>query len=190
MNQLCTLACKSSRTYFNVQSSVRFYNGHSSMRALREKILAEKDDNDLALEQLDPTLLKPFPEFRNVAAGPVLAKDLYESVWGPYKEIAAPKTLMEPYDKLWEEYVERNGFSPIEYFTSFEFEDRYKGNLLWWDYFRPHKGRIQKQRTRKSCIRHGKISTASPCPLCRDENLLISYKNVPLFNHFIDPYTM
>ena len=53
-------------------------------------------------------------------------------------------------------------------------------------------------------FRQGRISTGSPCPICRDEYLVLDYRylscknfvisfhlfrNVKLLQHFIDPYT-
>ena len=41
-------------------------NASGYVKADKEKILNSPDDNDRALEELDLSLLKPFPEFRKV----------------------------------------------------------------------------------------------------------------------------
>nr|KAG5693170.1 hypothetical protein BaRGS_035368 [Batillaria attramentaria] len=38
-------------------------------------------------------------------------------------------------------------------------------------------------------MRGGQISTGSPCPICRDEYLVLDHKNVKLLEQFVSPYT-
>lgn len=33
------------------------------------------------------------------------------------------------------------------------------------------------------------ISTGNPCPICRDEYLVLDYRNVDLLKQFISPYS-
>jgi len=197
MNHLLNISRKSlqsaPRTISNIQSASRILSRHAAgyVKADKEKILQSPDDNDRALEELDLSLLKPFPEFRKVAAGPLMPSNLYKLTWEPWKLANTPQKLVEPYDKEWDEYCDKHGHTPAEYFSSPDFEKRYGGmDYIWLDYYRPHKGRVQKQRTRRSCIKQGVIKTASPCPICRDPKILISYKNVPLLKNFIDPHTL
>jgi len=75
----------------------------------------EKDSNDLALERLDITLLKPHPEWRNVAAGPVWGDGYYELLWKDFLEKDKVALDREMHDNLWNEYVEKHGYSPAEY---------------------------------------------------------------------------
>jgi small subunit ribosomal protein S18b len=37
--------------------------------------------------------------------------------------------------------------------------------------------------------RGGKISTGNPCPICRDEYLVLHHENVDLLKQFISPHT-
>jgi len=54
---------------------------------------------------------------------------------------------------------------------------------------RNHKGMFAPRKTRKTCIRQGKISTGNPCPICRDEYLVLDYRNTELLQQFISPYS-
>lgn len=45
------------------------------------------------------------------------------------------------------------------------------------------------RKTRKTCIRGGQISTGNPCPICRDEYLVLSEENIELLKQFICPHT-
>ncbi|CAH1271457.1 MRPS18B [Branchiostoma lanceolatum] len=77
----------------------------------------------------------------------------------------------------------------VSYLRSSEFAERYRGKEVWWDYVRNHKGSVPPQKTRKTCIRARRISTGNPCPICRDQNLVVDYRNVELLQHFICPHT-
>ncbi|KAF7686177.1 28S ribosomal protein S18b, mitochondrial [Silurus meridionalis] len=77
---------------------------------------------------------------------------------------------------------------PWEYLESEEYIERYGSRLVWSDYRRNHKGGIPPQKTRKTCIRGEKIC-GNPCPICRDQNIIIHYQNVKLLQQFISPHT-
>ncbi|OCT66225.1 hypothetical protein XELAEV_18042483mg [Xenopus laevis] len=77
---------------------------------------------------------------------------------------------------------------PWEYLNSEEYLQRYGQKSIWADYRRNHKGPIPPQKTRKTCIRGGKVC-GNPCPICRDEKLGLHYKNVKLLQQFICPHT-
>ncbi|XP_025114528.1 28S ribosomal protein S18b, mitochondrial-like [Pomacea canaliculata] len=76
----------------------------------------------------------------------------------------------------------------IRYMNSKAYEEAYGGNPVWFHYRRNFKGQVAP-RTRRTCIRQGIIKTASPCPICRDEYLIVDHKNVKLLEQFISPYT-
>lgn len=77
---------------------------------------------------------------------------------------------------------------PWEYLESEAYAERYGSKPLWSDYRRNHKGSIPPQKTRKTCIRGDKIC-GNPCPICRDPNIVIHYKNVKLLQQFVSPHT-
>jgi len=76
----------------------------------------------------------------------------------------------------------------IKYMESVAFKKAYGDSPVWTHYRRNHK-RQWAPRTRETCIRQGHVSTGSPCPVCRDEYLVLDYRNTALLNQFIDPYT-
>ncbi|KAM9326491.1 small ribosomal subunit protein mS40 [Gastrophryne carolinensis] len=77
---------------------------------------------------------------------------------------------------------------PWEYLKSAEYLERYGENLVWANYRRNHKGAIPPQKTRKMCIRGGKVC-GNPCPICRDQKLIVDFRNVKLLEQFICPHT-
>ncbi|CAI9621576.1 unnamed protein product [Staurois parvus] len=77
---------------------------------------------------------------------------------------------------------------PWEYMNSEEYLERYGENLVWASYRRNFKGSIPPQKTRKKCIRAGKVC-GNPCPICRDHNLHVHYRNIRLLEQFICPDT-
>ncbi|KAL3316482.1 mitochondrial ribosomal protein, L14 [Cichlidogyrus casuarinus] len=78
----------------------------------------------------------------------------------------------------------------LQYMTSDAFEQVY-GNLpVWYHFRRNFKGHYQPNKTRKSCVVMGKIQTANPCPICRDDHLVLDYRNRDLLMHFINSVTL
>ncbi|XP_062548504.1 small ribosomal subunit protein mS40 [Armigeres subalbatus] len=73
----------------------------------------------------------------------------------------------------------------IRYLASEAYQQTYQGDLVWKQYRRNHKGLYPPNRTRKTCIRKGKLSTGNPCPICRDEYLVLDHRNVDLIKQFI-----
>lgn len=89
--------------------------------------------------------------------------------------------------------IDRTTVIPVEtsvkYLKSEAYKETYGNKPVWSQYRRNHKGAFPPLKTRKTCIRGGKISTGNPCPICRDEYLVLHYENVDLLNHFISPHT-
>lgn len=77
----------------------------------------------------------------------------------------------------------------IRYLQSVAFQKTYEGHPVWFLYRRNHKGAIPPRKTRKTCIRGGKIATGNPCPICRDEYLVLHEENIELLKQFICPHT-
>ncbi|XP_051158692.1 28S ribosomal protein S18b, mitochondrial isoform X2 [Leptopilina boulardi] len=76
----------------------------------------------------------------------------------------------------------------IKYMNSEAYKITYGDNPVWKLYRRNFKGQFAPRKTRKTCIRGGIVSTGNPCPICRDEYLIIDYKNTKLLNQFISPH--
>ncbi|XP_025421796.1 28S ribosomal protein S18b, mitochondrial [Sipha flava] len=77
----------------------------------------------------------------------------------------------------------------IKYLKSEAYKITYGDNEVWKEYRRNHKGSIPPKKTRKMCIRANMIATGNPCPICRDEYLVLDYRNVDLLKQFISPYS-
>lgn len=78
----------------------------------------------------------------------------------------------------------------LNYMESEAYKKTYKGNIVWKLYRRNHKNQLPAKNTRPTCINdEGFITTSYPCPICRDEYLVIHPENVKLLKQFIDPYT-
>ncbi|XP_047365336.1 28S ribosomal protein S18b, mitochondrial [Vespa velutina] len=77
----------------------------------------------------------------------------------------------------------------IEYMLSNAYKQTYGDEPVWTKYRRNHIGQIPPRKTRKTCIRGGIISCGNPCPICRDEYLILDYRNVKLLEQFISIYT-
>lgn len=77
----------------------------------------------------------------------------------------------------------------MEYLKSDGYRQTYGDKKVWELYRRNFaKGRTWVQ-TRKTCIRQGKLATGNPCPICRDEYLVVDYRNLALIHQFIDEYS-
>ncbi|XP_014293798.1 small ribosomal subunit protein mS40 [Halyomorpha halys] len=77
----------------------------------------------------------------------------------------------------------------IRYLKSKAYAEAYGEDPVWKLYRRNHKGSLAPRKTRKTCIRKGVISTGNPCPICRDEYLVLDAKNIQLLEQFISPFT-
>ncbi|XP_077279979.1 mitochondrial ribosomal protein S18B [Temnothorax americanus] len=76
----------------------------------------------------------------------------------------------------------------IRYMNSDAYKQTYGDEPVWKPYRRNHKGMFPTRKTRKTCIRKGQISTGNPCPICRDEYLVLDHRNVKLLEQFINEY--
>jgi small subunit ribosomal protein S18b len=77
----------------------------------------------------------------------------------------------------------------IRYLQSKAYKVTYGDALVWQPYRRNHKGQRPPEKTRKTCIRGDVIATGNPCPICRDEYLVLHPANVQLLKQFISPFT-
>lgn len=78
----------------------------------------------------------------------------------------------------------------IRYMDSEAFKKTYGDHLVWKLYKRNHKNQFPTENTRPNCINaEGFLNTSYPCPICRDEYLVLHPENVKLLRQFIDPTT-
>ncbi|XP_011194129.1 28S ribosomal protein S18b, mitochondrial isoform X1 [Zeugodacus cucurbitae] len=96
-------------------------------------------------------------------------------------------------DEIKRQNNDRTQVIPVEtsmrYLKSAAYKETYGDQLVWEQYRRNHKGAIPPRKTRKTCIRKGVISTGNPCPICRDEYLVLDHRNIDLLQQFISPHT-
>lgn len=104
------------------------------------------------------------------------------------KPIAQERVLSEK-----EKSIDRTKIIPVEtsinYLSSEAYRQTYGDRPVWELYRRNFKGGFAPQKTRQTCIRGGLISTGNPCPICRDEYLVLDYRNLDLLNQFISPHS-
>ncbi|XP_064546910.1 small ribosomal subunit protein mS40 [Drosophila montana] len=100
-------------------------------------------------------------------------------------EAAAANAAPDPKDRTNQIPVETS----IRYLKSAAYKTTYGDEFVWTQYRRNHKGMYAPRKTRKTCIRQGKISTGNPCPICRDEYLVLDYRNTELLQQFISPFS-
>lgn len=77
----------------------------------------------------------------------------------------------------------------IRYLKSEAYKTTYGEEPVWTQYRRNHKGALPPRKTRRTCIRQNVISTGNPCPICRDEYLVLNENNTELLQQFISPFT-
>ncbi|XP_044268609.1 28S ribosomal protein S18b, mitochondrial [Tribolium madens] len=77
----------------------------------------------------------------------------------------------------------------IRYLKSAAYRQTYGDQPVWVLYRRNHKGSIPPRKTRKTCVRGGQISCGNPCPICRDEYLVLHENNVELLKQFVCQHT-
>ncbi|XP_033122565.1 uncharacterized protein LOC117121459 [Anneissia japonica] len=81
----------------------------------------------------------------------------------------------------------------INYIGSEDYLEKYGDKPVWANYRRNFKGGVPPKKTRKTCIR-GKGETlkvcGNPCPLCRNEELVLHHTNVKLLEQFVCPHSL
>ena len=76
----------------------------------------------------------------------------------------------------------------IAYLDSAGYKATYGNHKVWELYRRNYAGRKKDSPTRKSCVIDGRIETGNPCPICRDEYLVVDYRNSKLLKQFLTEY--
>ncbi|KAK7601221.1 hypothetical protein V9T40_008662 [Parthenolecanium corni] len=75
----------------------------------------------------------------------------------------------------------------IRYMKSNAYRECYGNDPVWKHYRRNHRGNFPPSKTRKLCVRGTIVSTGNPCPICRDEYLVVDHTNLDLLKQFISP---
>lgn len=113
----------------------------------------------------------------------------------PCRQICTTSSLdrslkMNLFDLNFDRRIKVDYADSIKYMESEAFKKTYDGHLVWKLYKRNHKSQFPSEKTRPNCINsQGFLDTSYPCPICRDEYLVLHPENVKLLEQFIDPYT-
>ncbi|XP_044751471.1 28S ribosomal protein S18b, mitochondrial [Coccinella septempunctata] len=115
---------------------------------------------------------------RNITISSILRNEnIKDNITLEYREVTKDRSQIIPVE------------TSIKYLKSPAYQQTYGSDPVWKLYRRNHKGRIPPKKTRKTCIRAGVISTGNPCPICRDEYLVLSEHNTELLKQFVCPHT-
>ena len=76
----------------------------------------------------------------------------------------------------------------IRYLKSKAYRTTYGDDPVWVPYRRNGSSRVPPLKTRRTCIVEDRVITGNPCPVCRDEYLVLHEKNVELLKQFISPF--
>ena len=111
-------------------------------------------------------------------------REILESVNGQEENLEEWMETWSPRDRSRTVDLETS----IRYLESDAYHQTY-GKLRVWEQLRRNfaRGRIHVD-TRKTCIRKDKLTTRNACPICRDEYLVVDYRNLKLLDQFIDDY--
>lgn len=78
----------------------------------------------------------------------------------------------------------------IKYMESEAYKKTYGKHKVWEIYKRNYKAQVPSKNSRLTCINdEGFVDTSYPCPICRDEYLVLHHDNEKLISQFINPYT-
>jgi len=112
---------------------------------------------------------------------------------GPPAPVSSKSTSAEPEPELRPINKDRSNPVPLEtslaYMASAAYSATYGDQPVWVSYRRNHKGHIPPSKTRRKCIRGGQLATGNPCPLCRDEYLVLDHRNPALLRQFVSEWT-
>ncbi|CAH8824926.1 unnamed protein product [Trichobilharzia szidati] len=78
----------------------------------------------------------------------------------------------------------------LEYLNSDVYRNTYRGKPVWFYYRRNYKGHFPPSSTRKNCVYLGKLISSNPCPICRDEYLVLHHQHTELLKQFLNPDTL
>lgn len=129
-----------------------------------------------ALQCLRNSITKPLWS-RSFSVSSVLRNDIKDNIILEHRDVTKDRTQIIPVE------------TSIKYLKSLAYQQTYGSDPVWKPYRRNHKGSIPPRKTRKTCVRGGVISTGNPCPICRDEYLILNEHNVELLKQFVCPHT-
>ena len=77
----------------------------------------------------------------------------------------------------------------LAYMESAGYKETYGDKKIWELYRRNFPNTTNPNaRTRRKCIVFGRVQGGNPCPICRDEYLVVDYRNIKLLRQFLGDY--
>ena len=86
-------------------------------------------------------------------------------------------------------YVVTDIETSLRYMESDAYKSVYGNDTVWKNYVRNRINQRFPHYTRDFCAEEGVYIRGNPCPICRDEYLLLDYRNVKLLRQFINDHT-
>jgi small subunit ribosomal protein S18b len=77
----------------------------------------------------------------------------------------------------------------LRYMESDAYKTVYGKEPVWKNYVRNRTNQRFPHYTRDFCAEEGLYIRGNPCPICRDEYLLLDYRNIKLLNQFVNNHT-
>ena len=77
----------------------------------------------------------------------------------------------------------------LRYMESDAYKEVYGNEPVWKNYVRNRTNQRLPHYTRDFCAEEGVYIRGNPCPVCRDEYLLLDYRNLKLLRQFINEHT-
>ena len=77
----------------------------------------------------------------------------------------------------------------LRYMESDAYKTVYGSQPVWKNYVRNRTNQRLPHYTRDFCAEEGLYIRGNPCPVCRDEYLLLDYRNVKLLRQFVNAHT-
>lgn len=168
-----------------LRSLNQFHTKQLFYRAFRKNVLITKQFQNVNVAQFTANRSFSSTIVLNTADEDSIERDEEEEDTEVNSEEDFINRYLDPKDRTREIPTETS----IKYMESVAFKTTYGDNPVWLKYRRNFPGNRLPLKTRETCIRQGKIETGSPCPICRDQYLVVDYRNKALLKHFLDPYT-
>ncbi|KAF2358676.1 Ribosomal protein S18 [Trinorchestia longiramus] len=112
-------------------------------------------------------------------------KRKFLSVKRPANDLDGNVRLPVKYHRVLDIPVEES----IRYMQSEAYKNTYGDEPVWKKYRRNNYPGHYFSLPRKACIQGSVLNTGSACPICRDDYLVVDYRNVELLKQFISPVT-
>jgi len=150
--------------------------------------LAPKTNNFCGLQ----TIALPY---RHILSNVSLSSSIIGSPTS-YFHASAREFLREKPEEKTRKILAKQLYTPVDletskkYLKSEAFAQTYEGLPIWHPtlYRRNFRGSSNPTQTRPDCVIDG-VLCGNPCPICRDDHLVVHHENLELLKHFVEPKT-